>query len=107
MVAQEEKFSTTVGKNINSMLPANRFRHLTLDGRSNRKLVKSVDISGVRSLTVFNEPSESIASLRINCFTYLLLSNEAIESFRFLKCQISYYSARYTAHRRIVPFKIL
>ncbi|RCV29480.1 hypothetical protein SETIT_6G017100v2, partial [Setaria italica] len=51
MVAQEEKFSTTVGKNINSMLPANRFRHLTLDGRSNRKLVKSVDISGVRSLT--------------------------------------------------------
>ncbi|XP_034600404.1 disease resistance protein Pik-2 [Setaria viridis] len=107
MVAQEEKFSTTVGKNINSMLPANRFRHLTLDGRSNRKLVKSLDISGVRSLTVFNEPSESIASLRINCFTYLLLSNEAIESFRFLKCQISYYSARYMAHRRIVPFKIL
>uniref|UniRef100_A0A0A9AW87 NB-ARC domain-containing protein n=1 Tax=Arundo donax TaxID=35708 RepID=A0A0A9AW87_ARUDO len=63
MIAQEEKFSITVGEKITSILPAKKFRHLTLDGRSGRKLVKSVDISGIRSLTVFNEPSESIASL--------------------------------------------
>ncbi|PUZ50694.1 hypothetical protein GQ55_6G078800 [Panicum hallii var. hallii] len=63
MIAQEEKFSTTVGKNISTILPAKRFRHVTLDGRNDRALVKSVDISGIRSLTVFSEPSESIASL--------------------------------------------
>ncbi|RLM60436.1 hypothetical protein C2845_PM14G06020 [Panicum miliaceum] len=63
MIAQEEKFSTTVGKNISTILPAKRFHHVTLDGRNDRALVKSVDISGIRSLTVFSEPSESIASL--------------------------------------------
>ncbi|CAL5007355.1 unnamed protein product [Urochloa decumbens] len=63
MTAQEEIFSITVGKYQNSTVPAKRFRHLALDGQSDRKLVKWIDLSGIRSLTVFEEPSESIASL--------------------------------------------
>jgi len=63
MIAQEEKFSITVDKNKNSVVPVKKFRHLALNGQSDKKLVKWVDLSGIRSLTVFEKPSESIASL--------------------------------------------
>ncbi|XP_039815086.1 disease resistance protein RPM1-like [Panicum virgatum] len=64
MTAQEEKFSITVGEGRSSIIvPAKKFRHLALNGQSDRKLDKWVDLSGIRSLTVFKKPSECIASL--------------------------------------------
>ncbi|KAL6843217.1 hypothetical protein ACP4OV_026930 [Aristida adscensionis] len=58
-----EKFSITVGSTRSPVVPAKKFRHLALDDQSDRKLVKWMDLSGIRSLTVFNKPSESISSL--------------------------------------------
>jgi disease resistance protein RPM1 len=63
MIAQEEKFSIAVDKNKGSIVQAKRFRHLSLDGQSDRKLATYVDLSGIRSLTVFNRTSESVSSL--------------------------------------------
>ncbi|BAT04461.1 Os08g0235651 [Oryza sativa Japonica Group] len=63
MISQEEKFSITVGPRKSSSLLVKRLPHVTLDGGSGRKLARYVDLSGIRSLTVFNEPSESIAAL--------------------------------------------
>ncbi|KAG2577670.1 hypothetical protein PVAP13_6NG195800 [Panicum virgatum] len=58
------KFSITVGEGRSSIIvPAKKFRHLALNGQSDRKLDKWVDLSGIRSLTVFKKPSECIASL--------------------------------------------
>lgn len=62
MIAQEEKFSITVGKNNGSSVQAKRFRHLSLDGLSDRRLDTYVDLSGIRSLTVLDRPSESVTS---------------------------------------------
>ena len=64
MTAQEEKFSITVGEGRSSIIvPAKKFCHLALNGQSDRKLDKWVDLSGIRSLTVFKKPYECIASL--------------------------------------------
>uniref|UniRef100_A0A0D9X5N0 Uncharacterized protein n=1 Tax=Leersia perrieri TaxID=77586 RepID=A0A0D9X5N0_9ORYZ len=63
MISEEEKVSITVGPRKSSNLIVKRFRHLTLDGPSDRKLARCVELSGIRSLTVFSEPSESIAAL--------------------------------------------
>uniref|UniRef100_A0A0E0LSN2 Uncharacterized protein n=1 Tax=Oryza punctata TaxID=4537 RepID=A0A0E0LSN2_ORYPU len=63
MISQEEKVSTTIGPRKSCSLLVKRLRHVTLDGQSERKLARCVDLSGIRSLTVFNEPSESIAAL--------------------------------------------
>ena len=63
MTAQEE-FSIAVGEGRSYIIvPAKKFRHLALNGQSDRKLDKWVDLSGIRSLTVFKKPSECIASL--------------------------------------------
>uniref|UniRef100_J3MRE3 NB-ARC domain-containing protein n=1 Tax=Oryza brachyantha TaxID=4533 RepID=J3MRE3_ORYBR len=63
MISQEERVSITVGPRKSSRLLVKRVRHLALDGQSDRKLSRCVELSGIRSVTVFSEPSESIDAL--------------------------------------------
>ncbi|XP_040382669.1 disease resistance protein RPP13-like [Oryza brachyantha] len=83
MIAQEEKVSVTIGARQSSSLLVKRMRHLTLDGQSDRKLARCVEFSGIRSLTVFSEPSESIAEIicssQLRALRVLDLSNASFQ----------------------------
>lgn len=62
-ISQDEKVSITISPRKSSNLPVKRVPHVAFDGQSGRKLARCVELSGVRSLTVFDEPSESIGAL--------------------------------------------
>uniref|UniRef100_A0A0D3GXQ2 NB-ARC domain-containing protein n=1 Tax=Oryza barthii TaxID=65489 RepID=A0A0D3GXQ2_9ORYZ len=86
MISQEEKVSITVGPRKSFSLLVKRLRHLTLDGQSDRKLARCVELSGIRSLTVFREPSESIAALicssQLRSLRVLDMSNSSLKITR-------------------------
>jgi Leucine-rich repeat (LRR) protein len=106
-----EKFSTTVDKNNGSSVQAKRFRHLSLDGQSDKKLDTYVDLASIRSIIVSNRSSKSVhlfappkQTLKIS--SLICSSQMKTLSSRFLKFQLSNYSARHEAHWRSVPLEV-